>query len=229
MIRPDDLERLAAYLPSPSAITDHDDACCREALSWLRGTDAARSYAGGCWHPPAWLRAAFDWGPLEWPVSWCSVPRLEVLDCGALAAVAKQLFAMRGQRAVAVQLALRYPQYAIEQWIRLWERSGQSAAWISDQTCYHEVCGVLDGSRLSLWDPTESRWLDPPISADEGFGAVAALRVVWLGAGPTVVVWGRAAVTCCVWSRLLVAEDGSIRSEIYDAEGSGVAARLRER
>jgi hypothetical protein len=102
---------------------------------------------------------------------------MEALDCGALAAVAIELYRLRGLEAAPVQLALRYPAHATGQWSAMWHRAGSSNSWISGQYCYHEACGVIHEACIDLWDPTETRWLEPPLSLNETFSAVTALRV----------------------------------------------------
>lgn len=208
MIPKHSLTKIAAYLTTPSAIGDHGQACCRDALAWLRGVDAVNSYRDGRWHPPTWLRKAYEWGPIPWPLHWCSVPEMERLDCGALAAVAVQLYRLRGQQAVRLQLALRYPPQVAEQWSRMWQREALSASWITGEFCYHEACGVLEGSRLIIWDPTENRALDPPGSPNDGFGAVVAFRIAELTAGVETLLWEGIPVRSGMW-----------QSVVFDLEG----------
>lgn len=185
------MAQIAGYLSAPSTISDHGHACCRGARAWLRGADAANSYRGGIWHAPTWLRKQYEWGPVQWPIHWCSVPYMKKLDCGGLAAVAHRLYLARGQIAAPVQLALRYPDHAAEQWSRMWEREGISARWITGRFCYHEGCGIIDGEQMLLWDPTENKWLYPPLSPNDAFGSVVALRVAELGgAVPAKLHWG---------------------------------------
>lgn len=208
------LTQIAGYLPTPSTITDHGHPCCRGARAWLRGVDASNSYRDGRWHAPIWLRKQYEWGPVPWPIYWCSVPDMEKLDCGALAAVAVQLYRSRGQSAAHVQLALRYPHHAAEQWSRMWEREGLSASWITSEFCYHEACGVIDGEQMLLWDPTENRWLDPPLSPNDAFGSVMALKVVGLGAAlPAKLQWGG------MWL-----PSGAWQSVVFDGEGRPTTA-----
>ncbi len=211
MICRDSLSRITAYLNTPSTISDHDKPCCRGALAWLRGVDASNSYRDAHWHPPLWLRKEYGWGSVRWPLYWCGLPEKERLDCGALAAVAVELFRSRGQRVTPVQLALRYPSHATEQWSRMWEREGESAGWISDGICYHEACGVMEGGRMLMWDPTENRWLDPPLSANDAFGSVMALKVHDSTAGvPTELHWGGISLRPGEWQSVTFDGDGRL-------------------
>ena len=203
------IEQLAQYSPCPSLISNHEAVCCRTALAWFRGIDATFSYMGTDWHPPKWLRRKYDWGPVPWPLFWCSVAAAQRLDCGALAALAVQLYRFRGQPVTPAQLILRYPIHATEQWSRMWEREDLDSSWIVDNLCYHEACAVLDGSRLTMWDPTESRWLEPPGSPKEGFAAVVAVRIFKQpGLQGTVFDWEGVPVTCGIWNTLAQSAHG---------------------
>ena len=165
------------YQERPSAIDRHERLCCRRALSWLRAKDIAQSYSAGELCPPLWLRDQFSWGPMRWPIWWCSVPIVTSLDCGALAAIAVQIFKGRGETTIPVQLVMRYPRHAGEQWAALWDRSGARSDWIAGDLVYHEAAGVLNREELSIWDPTANRWLVPAESGSESFGTVVSLRV----------------------------------------------------
>jgi len=202
------LRQIAAYGIVPSTISNHGQPCCTGTLAWMRGVDASNSYRDGHWHPPTWLRKQYEWGPVAWPLHWCSVPDMKKLDCGGLAAVAVELYRLRGQAAVPVQLALRYPEHAAEQWSRMWERHGLNPSWITGEFCYHEVCGVVEGEELLLWDPTESRWLDPPVFPNEAFASVMALNVVVPSSDHRTIRWRGIPIPCGVWQSL-----------VFDAEG----------
>lgn len=193
------LTQIAAYLPTPSAISHHDGSCCRDVLAWLRGIDASNSFRNGRWYPPAWLRKEYDWGPHLWPVYWCNLTTMKKLDCGALAATATQLYRMRGQSVTPVQLALRYPNHVVDQWLQLWEQEGLIASWINREFCYHEACGVLDGNRVFLWDPTDNLWRDPPTSRSDGFASVVALKVSEPEPQSHTVYWNDIPIRCGVW------------------------------
>mgnify|MGYP001069271709 CR=1 FL=1 len=205
MIPSDALTKLAQYLPTPSRISHHGEPCCQRALAWLHGVDAVNSYRDAHWYPPTWLRKKYQWGPVTWPLYWCSIPEMERLDCGALSDVAVQLYRLRGQRAVGVQLILRYPQHVLAQWSRMWERAGLSPDWIAGEFCYHEACGVVEGAHLVLWDPTENRYLDPPVFVGETFASVVALKVADpVVAVPETLYWGGIPIRYGVWQSLIL-------------------------
>jgi len=198
------LEQITAYQPSPSEIQDHGAPCCRAALAWLRGVDASRIYRDGNWHPPAWLRKEYDWGPLAWPLYWCQLLDVDQLDCGALACIAVKLYSFRGVLASPVQLALRYPHHAAEQWSRLWAGEAMDAGWIAGGFCYHAACGVMEGDELRLWDPSSSRWRYPPASPAEAFASVVAIKVTQSAAEvPAKLRWEGLEVRSGEWQRLV--------------------------
>lgn len=204
-----DLARVTTYLPSPSVIQDHKLDCCRSAVAWLHAVDMSLAYADSRWHAPTWLRTRFQWGPIRWPISWCHIPRMKVLDCGVLAAAAVRLYELRGQRAAPVQLALRYPSHAAVQWAGMWDRRGEDPRWVSHNLCYHEACGVFDGDRMELWDPTENRWLDAPQSPRENFAAVVALKVArGHGCGEPSVQWNGLVLRPSAWHSVTFGPDG---------------------
>jgi len=203
------LHKIASYLVSPSAICDHGGSCCLNARAWLRGVDASNSFRDAQWHPPTWLRNEFDWGPIPWPIYWCSLPKMDKLDCGALAALAVEVYRLRGIPVVPVQLALRYPLYAAEQWTRMWEREGLRPDWISGDLVYHEVCGVIEGQNLKLWDPTENRWLEPSLYSNPSFASVVSIKVASSRLqAQAVFYWSGIHVRAGVWE-----------SVFFDAEG----------
>ncbi len=208
------LAQISDYLVTPSTISDHGRPCCRAARAWLRGADASRSYRAGHWHAPSWLRSDYEWGPVSWPIYWCSIPHLEKLDCGALAAVAAELYRLRGVPVIPIQLALRYPIHAAEQWVRMWEREGMSAAWIMGEFCYHEACGVIKGQAIHVWDPTENRWLTPPTSPNNAFASVVAIKIADPDSGEQVTL---------AWGSLRL-RSGGWRSLTFDADGQLTAA-----
>lgn len=209
------LTQLAGYLESPSTISDHGKPCCRRGRAWLRGVDASNSYRDAHWHPPTWLRKEYEWGPVRWPIYWCSLPHMERLDCGALAGVAVELYRLRGVPVTSVQLALRYPDHAAEQWARMWEREGMSAGWINGAFCYHEACGVIDGQEVHVWDPTENRWIAPPSSSNDAFASVVALKVAERGAGKqAAVTWDGIRLRSGVWQSLVFDVEGRLTSRL---------------
>lgn len=205
------LEQIAGYLRAPSAIFDHGKPCCRGVRSWLHAVDATNCNRDGQWHPPTWLRRDYNWGPVPWPIYWCSVPHMKKLDCGALAAVAVELYRLRGLPVKTVQLALRYPNHAVDQWSHLWVREGMSSSWINGEFCYHEACGIIEGHTMRVWDPTENRWLSPPLSPNGTFASIVALKVAELGDGEqTTLMWNGIRLRSGVWQSLVFDTEGRL-------------------
>jgi hypothetical protein len=153
------LNRLIAEFSIASQLLHHDQACCRQARHWLKALDRSYSYHDGTWHPPAWLLRSFTWGPVQWPLAWCQVPHSASLDCGALAAIAIQLFRWRGDNAWPIQLVFRYPTEVTSHWEAIWKRKGIPSPWIAGQYCYHEACLITRDAETQIWDPTQGRWL----------------------------------------------------------------------
>lgn len=211
MIPDSALDQIAGYLGSPSTISDHGQQCCRRARAWLRGVDSSNCYRDGHWHPPSWLRREYEWGPVPWPIYWCSIPQMAKLDCGALAAVAVELYRLRGYPVAPIQLALRYPKHAAEQWSCMWEREGMNSAWIHGDFCYHEACGVIEGGTLQVWDPTENNWLAPPSSPDNTFASVVAIKTPEPSGGEQAFrSWGGLRLRSGVWQRLMFDGEGRL-------------------
>lgn len=120
---------------------------------------------------------------------------------------------MRRTRVAAVQLALRYPRHATEQWSRMWERGGNVAAWIHGEFCYHEACGVIDGATLEVWDPTENRWLSPPSSLQSGYASVLAIRIADFAViERTMLTWGGLRLRAGIWQRFEIDAKGDLKA-----------------
>lgn len=211
MIPDASLVQISTYLAAPSTISDHGKLCCRRARAWLRGIDSSKSYRDGHWHPPSWLRIEYEWGPVAWPIHWCSIPEMAKLDCGALSAVAVEIYRLRGFPVTAIQLALRYPKHAAVQWSRMWEQESMSAAWIHGEFCYHEACGVIEGQTVQVWDPTENRWLVPPSSPNNTFASVVAIKVAEPeGSDQAILTWGGLRLRSGLWQSLVIDAEGRL-------------------
>ena len=171
-----DLDRVLSYLLVPSQVTHHGASCCVSAKSWIRAFDRSAARSDGGWRPPTWIRQRYEWGPLRWPVSWCQIVDGDVLDCGALAGLATEVFRMRGDSASQIQLALHYPASVMAGWQSMWETAGTPADWISGRLCYHEATVVVQDGQAHIWDPTDTQWLEPGAASSGSFGRVVALK-----------------------------------------------------
>lgn len=158
----------------PSFISDHGGECCRAARTWFRCLSvAAASRNPG---PPTWIRERWEWGPSEWPLHWCQIPGLKTLDCGALACLARTALGHTGAIVLPVQLLEGFDTSAVEQWRAVWESCPAAApSWTWESIAYHEAAAILDNGRLSIWDPTDSHFVEA--TPKQGYASVLAVRI----------------------------------------------------
>ena len=161
---------------SPSRIRHHRRMCCEIAREWLTATDFSTLNGGHVMSGPRWLRNRFPWGPSSYPLYWCEAVRKTSLDCGALAALAQEVFIMRGVRSFRAQMVQRYSRIATEQWSDSWRGDGVPRLWLGDDMIYHEGCAVVVGTNeIKVWDASAGTWVDP--KARDGYGALLAIKV----------------------------------------------------
>lgn len=159
-----------------STISHHGASCCRIAREWFLSMDYAQLNAGDPLTGPRWLRQKFTWGPSVWPIHWCEAMQQKTLDCGALGALAHEIFVHRGVRSYPVQLIQHYGEDATRQWYRGWDGDETSVHWIKEDLIYHEGCAVaVRGDEIKIWDSTASWWVNPKQFG--GYGGVLAVRV----------------------------------------------------
>ena len=161
----------------PSRISHHGTACCEIAREWLTATDHSQLGAGSKFTGPRWLRQVFTWGASTFPIYWCEAVREKKLDCGALAALALEIFVARGVKVFPAQLVQKYSKIATDQWTNNWfEDDNSPLPWVNKDLIYHEGCAVVTGSdNLKVWDASAGWWIDPKSS--NGYGSLLALRV----------------------------------------------------
>lgn len=157
-----------------SAFASHDGPCCMIARRWFRAMDIGLRPAGQVLAGPTWIRVRCTWGPCRWPLYWCQAAQAKQLDCGALAALARYLFAERGVTAYPVQLVQEFSIQACEQWSASWRNSGCNPNWIAGRLAYHEVVGIEIGDEVRIWDPTDNCWLS---RSDAGYASTRAVRI----------------------------------------------------
>lgn len=171
-------ERLIKHVPIPSRLVHHGASCCDIARAWYLAMDRSFRLRHGRTVPPSWLGEYHEWGPSGWPLSWCEAVNQESLDCGALACICTDVFLDRGDNAVGAQVVQRFDHEACLSWSERWQSDGQNTRWIDAPLVYHEVCAVTSDSGLRLWDPSESRWIDP--STDSvGHGRLISLKLAF--------------------------------------------------
>ncbi|HVG18747.1 MAG TPA: hypothetical protein VNI02_06810 [Blastocatellia bacterium] len=159
-----------------SVISHHGEQCCQVAREWTLSMDYSQLSAGNPLTGPRWLRQKYTWGPSSWPIHWCEAVEQKTLDCGALAAMAQEVFAARGVRSFPAQLIQQYTEDATRQWCKRWDSDEISMHWIKEDLIYHEGCAVvLRGDELKIWDPSAGWWIKP--EQPGGYGGLIALRI----------------------------------------------------
>jgi hypothetical protein len=177
------------YFPA-STISHHGRRCCSIAREWIFSTDYSQLNGENLYTGPRWLRSKFTWGPSPWPISWCEVVERKMLDCGALAALACEVFAARGVRSFPAQLIQQFSETAARQWSSKWKAEESSVHWIKEDLIYHEGSAILlRDNEIRLWDPSAGWWVNPKQFG--GYGGLLALRVFADEAdGLTELTWG---------------------------------------
>ena len=180
------------WLEHPSSnILHHEQRCCEEARLWF--LSYARSMEIGVapqfeFKAPTWLSQLFEWGPSEWPISWCQVVREKIIDCGVFAALAREVFRAQGLEAHPAQALLSYNASCTGHWQEYWdqakkkkkkETSASSSLGSASQVVYHEICVLetRDGS-ARFYDSTWGHWYLPQARAGFNSLARAALGVL---------------------------------------------------
>ena len=161
----------------PSQISHHGSLCCEIAREWITSTDYSELGGGSILTGPRWLRQKFNWGASGYPIFWCEAVRKETLDCGALAALAHEIFTVRGVKSFRVQLIQKFSKVATAQWSCSWGENGDTEMrWIDNDLIYHEGCAVLVREReIKVWDASAGWWVDPKFG--DGYGSLLAIRV----------------------------------------------------
>lgn len=185
-----------------SVISHHGQPCCSIAREWLVNMDYSLLSGGNPYTGPRWLRTKYTWGPSTWPTYWCEVGELKTVDCGALAALAHELFTARGVTSYRVQLIQQYSQDASRHWLKQWGGDEDSVHWIKEDVIYHEGCAVrLRNNEIRIWDPTASWWVNPKQFG--GYGSVLAVRLFAPQATASEhFMWGRHRIQPNQWQEV---------------------------
>jgi hypothetical protein len=196
-------ENFHRWVEHPSSvIIHHDAACCEEARLWFLAY--ARSMEVGASSQfqvkaPAWLMGLFEWGPSKWPISWCEVVKEKKIDCGAFAALAREVFQAQGHEAYPAQALLSYNRICTEHWQDLWKDKKsaeikETFPWVGDEIVYHEICVIErpDGKAL-FYDSTFGQWYLPETRV--GFAALLAVR----SECPRLLDWNGKSISCGEW------------------------------
>lgn len=146
----------------PSTIAHHGGRCCQLARAWLLGMDRSQLNGAAAVTGPRWLRSKFKWGPSRWPIYWCEAVGEKTLDCGALAALAQEVFVGRGVRSFPAQFILQFSDRDTCHWQKNWGDKECTVNWIDDELIYHEGCAVVAREgEVKFWDATASWWVNP--------------------------------------------------------------------
>lgn len=187
-----------------SEISHHGRMCCEIAREWITSTDFSELAGNSVFTGPRWLRQKFVWGASSFPIYWCEAVRKKVLDCGALAALAHEVFTARGVKSYRVQMVQRFSEVATMQWTNSWnERGGEALPWTKDDLIYHEGCAVVApaSGELKIWDASAGWWIDP--NSKDGYGALLAIRLSAFDLPADVnFTWGKHAVNAYQWTKI---------------------------
>jgi hypothetical protein len=187
----------------PSTISQHDAACCHIAREWFLAMDYSQLNAVNPLTGPRWLRQKYGWGPSSWPIFWCELAEQKKLDCGALAALAHEIFIARGVSSYPVQLIQQYNEDASRQWYKGWGGDETAVKWIKEDLIYHEGCAVaFGGDEIKIWDPTATWWVNEKQFG--GYGVVLALRLFAPppATAPAAFRWGKHRIVPNQWQKI---------------------------
>lgn len=190
----DFLHELSA--PGPSQLSRHPAACCMMAERWF--SMMARSHSSIA-QSLSFIGERWSWGPLQWPLYWCRLSVQDRLDCGAHAALGRAACAAKNLPTISVQMLLRYDTSTTRNWARIWELAGVEPNWLRGPFAYHEALALPQLDGLRIWDVTDGREVEP---IGDGYGSVAAVRLLPGGAVAHPTRWGRYELHPDRWSVL---------------------------
>ena len=187
----------------PSQISHHLKLCCEIAREWITATDFSALNGDCVLTGPRWLRQRFNWGASTFPIYWCEAVRRDTLDCGALAALAHEVFTARGVRSHRVQLVQKFSNVATSQWTNNWSENCAPLPWIKDDLIYHEGCAIETGEReIKVWDASAGWWVDSKPA--NGYGALLAIRLSGSDLQPNAdYKWGEQIIRPNEWKEIV--------------------------
>lgn len=183
----------------PSQISHHGAMCCEIAREWTTAMDFSELGGADVTTGPRWLRQRFNWGCSTFQIFWCDAVRRDTLDCGALAALAHEVFLSRGVKSVRLQLVQKFTENAIAQWTNNWHDGLTPLEWVHDDLIYHEGCAVVFGeNEIKLWDASAGWWIDT--KQRDGYGSVLAVRIAApVGGAEVSFKWGNHTLAANRW------------------------------
>src|SRR5215213_1904491 len=186
---------------SPSSIAHHGKACCATAREWLFSTDHSQLNGEHKLMGPRWLRRKYKWGPSQWPMTWCHAVEQASLDCGALAAISREIYTVRGVDCHSVQLIQQYSEETTSHWSAKWITHPASTHWIQGALIYHEACAVqIRANGIRIWDPSAACWLNPKQFG--GYGSTLAVRLTTDTVGVQTFSWAHHEIRSKEWQIL---------------------------
>ena len=188
-----------------SALSHHGQACCHIAREWILSMDYSQLGGGNVLAGPRWVRHKYKWGPSRWPIHWCEAVRRKTLDCGALAAIAHEVFCARGVRSLPAQFVQQFSEDATRDWSERWKGETCAPNWIREDLIYHEGCAVVTGGQsgqeIKVWDASAGWWVNPRQYG--GYGGLLAIRIFDPQAGPdTSFRWDTHDIVPNIWQKL---------------------------
>ena len=187
----------------PSQISHHGKLCCEIAREWLIANDHSELSGEPIYTGPRWLRQKFNWGASLFPIFWCEAVRKKDLDCGAIAALAHEVFTARGVKTYRVQLVQKFSEVATNQWSNSWNINNEPLPWVEDDLIYHEGVAIeTNDKKIKVWDASAGWWIDskPMI----GYGALLAIRFSGLNLPPSkTIIWGEHIIKPDKWTLII--------------------------
>lgn len=189
------------YFPA-SVLSHHGARCCYLAQEWVLSMDLSQLNAGSPLTGPRWIPQKYMWGPSTWPIHWCEAVRQKTLDCGALAALAQEVFIARGVRSYPAQFIEQFTEDATRHWYKKWGGDEDSVHWILGDLIYHEGCAVeVRDNEIKMWDASAGWWINPKQFG--GYGAVRAVRVFHTrSASCNSFSWGAHRILMNQWQKI---------------------------
>jgi hypothetical protein len=208
---------------APSVILHHGKRCCSVAREWLFSMDHSQLNGHHRLMGPRWLRKKYEWGPSQWPMAWCQAVEQDALDCGALAALSREIYTSRGVGCHAVELIQQYTAETTDHWSIKWNDHPASTHWIQGALIYHEACAVQGATQeIKVWDPSAGWWANP--KQFRGYGSIAALRVTADHDLLQPLVWGEHAIQCGKWQ--IIENSGGSKRDTSSDRGDLVLSHL---
>lgn len=186
----------------PSEISHHGQMCCEIAKEWIVSTDFSELGGASIYTGPRWLRQRFYWGASSFPIFWCEAVRRTTLDCGALAALAAEIFKSRGVPTLRAQMVQRFSAASTNQWSNSWNETNEQLRWMNGDLIYHEGCAIAaNNSEIKIWDASAGWWTDP--NTKDGYGSLRAICLSSFNSSSNKIFdWGQHQIKVNQWTNV---------------------------